>query len=125
MREFVSIAEVDDLLGEGWAPQEQKSRAVLMANVWLENVGLPNDLDPMPQQWKQAGAEIAKEAAGGKLYAASETGVLRKAVDADGVSVSKTFSHSAKNYTAGESFALALLKPWLPKNGSIIMLKRT
>lgn len=125
MREFVSIAEVDDLLSGDWAPQEQKARAVLMANVWLENVGLPNDLDPMPQQWKQAGAEIAREAAGGKLYAAEETGVLSKAVDADGVSVSKTFSASAKSYTAGESFALALLKPWLPKNGSVMMLKRT
>lgn len=125
MREFVSIAEVDDLLGSDWAPQEQKTRAVLMANVWLENAGLPADIEPMPQQWKQAGAEVAKEAAGGKLYGAEEKGVLSKAIDADGVSVSKTFSHSAKNYTAGESFALALLKPWLPKNGSIMMLKRT
>lgn len=123
MRTFVSVADVDGLLGEAWSAAEAKDRAVLMANVWLGNQGLP-ELDPVPDTWKQAGAEIAKEAATGKLYAAIETGVLSKAVDADGVSVSKTFSATAKNLSAGEVFALALIKPWLSKRSGVMMLKR-
>ena len=59
MRTFVSVAEVDGLLGEVWSAPEVKDRAVLMANVWLGNQGLP-ELDPIPDAWKQAGAEIAK-----------------------------------------------------------------
>ncbi|MEZ2742669.1 hypothetical protein ACBP93_08560 [Paenalcaligenes hominis] len=123
MRTFVSVAEVDDLLDEAWSAPEAKHRAVLMANVWLENQSLP-EIDPIPDAWKQAGAEIAKEAAAGKLYAATETGVLSKAVDADGVSVSKTFSTTAQNLSAGEVFALALIKPWLAKRSGVMMLKR-
>lgn len=123
MRTFVSVAEVDSLLGESWAATDAKKRAVLMANVWLENQGLPK-IEPIPDAWKQAGAEIAKEAAAGKLYTATETGVLSKAVDADGVSVSKTFSATAKNLSAGEAFALALIKPWLVKRSGVMMLKR-
>lgn len=123
MRTFVSVTEVDALLGEAWAAPESKDRAVLMANVWLENQGLP-EIEPIPDAWKQAGAEIAKEAAAGKLYAATETGVLSKAVDAGGVSVSKTFSATAQNLSAGESFALALIKPWLTKRSGVMMLKR-
>lgn len=123
MRTFVSVAEVDGLLGEAWATADVKDRAVLMVNVWLENQGLP-EIDPIPDAWKQAGAEIAKEAAAGKLYAATETGVLSKAVDADGVSVSKTFSATAQNLSAGEVFALALIKPWLVKRSGVMMLKR-
>lgn len=123
MRTFVSAAEVDGLLGEAWAAADVKDRAVLMANVWLGNQGLP-ELDPIPDAWKQAGAEIAKEAAAGKLYATTETGVLSKAVDADGVSVSKTFSATAQNLSAGEVFALALIRPWLTKRSGVMMLKR-
>ena len=85
--------------------------------------GLP-EIEPIPDAWKQAGAEIAKEAAAGKLYTATEAGVLSKAVDADGVSVSKTFSATAKNLSAGEVFALALIKPWLTKRSGVMMLKR-
>lgn len=123
MRTFVSVGDVDALLGEAWAAPEVKDRVVLMANVWLENQGLP-EVEPVPDVWKQAGAEIAKEAAAGKLYKATETGVLSKAVDADGVSVSKTFSTAAQSLSAGESFALALIKPWLTKRSGVMMLKR-
>ncbi|AQS50548.1 hypothetical protein PAEH1_01470 [Paenalcaligenes hominis] len=123
MRTFVSVVDVDMLLGESWATTEAKDRAVLMANVWLGNKGLP-EIEPIPNAWKQAGAEIAKEAAAGKLYAATETGVLSKAVDADGVSVSKTYSATAQNLSAGEAFALALIKPWLTKRSGVMMLKR-
>ncbi|MFD2641852.1 hypothetical protein [Pseudomonas japonica] len=112
MTAYISIEQVDDLLGGGWASQDQKSRSVLMANTWLTNLKLP-EFDSVPANVVQAGAEVAKEAAAGNLYQAKETGVLSKSVGADGVSTSKTYSATSRAISAGESFALALLAPYL------------
>lgn len=122
MKTYITSSDVDTELGSDWAETEQKARAVMMANVWLTNQSLP-DLDPIPSEWVTAGAEIAREAAAGKIFGAKETGVLSKSVSAGDVSSAKTFSTNAKVYTAGESLALAILKPWLP-SGSVIRLLR-
>lgn len=113
---YITVEQVDALLGPTWAPDDQKARAVLMANTWLTNLGLP-EFDPVPDDVIQAGAEIAREAAAGNIYGAKETGVLSKAVDADGVSSSKTYSESSRTISAGESFALALLAHYLNSSG--------
>lgn len=113
---YITVEQVDTLLGAGWAPADQKARAVLMANTWLTNLGLP-EFDPVPDDVIQAGAEIAREAAAGNIYGSKETGVLSKSVDADGVSSSKTYSESSRTISAGESFALALLAPYLNNSG--------
>ncbi|QZP24140.1 hypothetical protein [Pseudomonas mosselii] len=109
---YITVEQVDALLGPTWAPDDQKARAVLMANTWLTNQGLP-EFDTVPADVVQAGAEVAVEAAAGNLYQAKETGVLSKSVDADGVSSSKTYSATSKVISAGESFALALLARYL------------
>ena len=109
---YISVEQVDALQGVDWAPEEKKPRAVLMANTWLTNLSLP-EFDPIPEDVVQAGAEIAKEAAAGKIYGSKETGVLSKSVNADGVSSSKTYSESSRTISAGESFALALLAHYL------------
>lgn len=109
---YITVEQVDALLGPTWAPDDQKARAVLMANTWLTNLGLP-EFDPVPDDVIQAGAEIAREAAAGNIYGSKETGVLSKSVDADGVSSSKTYSATSKAISAGESFALALLARYL------------
>ncbi|MEZ6889480.1 hypothetical protein ABL991_31135 [Pseudomonas aeruginosa] len=113
---YITVEQVDALLGPTWAPDDQKARAVLMANTWLTNLGLP-EFDPVPDDVIQAGAEIAREAAAGKIYGSKETGVLSKSVDADGVSSSKTYAESSHAISAGESFALALLAPYLNNSG--------
>ncbi len=51
--EYVTVPEVDELMGQSWAAEEKKVRAVLLANAWMGGQRLPS-LDPMPQQWKQA-----------------------------------------------------------------------
>lgn len=112
---YITVEQVDALLGPTWAPDDQKARAVLMANTWLTNLGLP-EFDPVPDDVIQAGAEIAREAAAGNIYGSKETGVLSKSVNADGVSSSKTYAESSRSISAGESFALALLAHYL--NGS-------
>ncbi|CRI56401.1 hypothetical protein [Pseudomonas sp. CCOS 191] len=109
---YITVEQVDALLGPAWAPDDQKARAVLMANTWLTNLGLP-EFDQVPDDVIQAGAEIAREAAAGNIYGSKETGVLSKSVDADGVSSSKTYSATSKAISAGESFALALLARYL------------
>lgn len=113
---YVTVEQVDALLGPTWAPDDQKARAVLMANTWLSNLGLP-EFDPVPDDVIQAGAEIAREAAAGNIYGSKETGVLSKSVNADGVSSSKTYSESSRTISAGESFALALLAHYLNSSG--------
>lgn len=113
---YITVEQVDALLGAGWAPTDQKARAVLMANTWLTNLGLP-EFDLVPDDVIQAGAEIAREAAAGKIYGSKETGVLSKSVNADGVSSSKTYSESSRTISAGESFALALLAHYLNSSG--------
>ncbi|PLV12879.1 hypothetical protein [Pseudomonas guariconensis] len=113
---YITVEQVDNLLGPTWAPDDQKARAVLMANTWLTNLGLP-EFDPVPDDVIQAGAEIAREAAAGNIYGSKETGVLSKSVDADGVSSSKTYAESSRTISAGESFALALLAHYLNSSG--------
>ena len=112
MTTYITVAQVDALLGSTWAPEDQKARAVLMANTWLTNLGLPL-FDQIPDDVIQAGAEIAREAAAGNVYGSVETGVLSKSVDADGVSSSKSYSASSRKISSGESFAMALLSHYL------------
>lgn len=112
MTTYISVAQVDALLGSTWTTEDKKPRAVLMANTWLTNLGLPV-FDPVPDDVVQAGAEVAMEAAAGRIYGSKETGITEKSVSADGVSSSKSFSESSRTISAGESFALALLAHYL------------
>ncbi|HBQ89177.1 MAG TPA: hypothetical protein DD803_06915 [Alcaligenes faecalis] len=120
--EYVTVPEVDELMGQSWAAEDKKARAVLLANAWMGEQRLPS-LDPMPQQWKQAGAEVAVEAAADRLYRATEVGVTSKSVKADTVESSKTFAINYQQLTTGERIALALLKPWIGRGG-VVFLKR-
>ncbi|MCQ9618391.1 hypothetical protein L1889_18295 [Paenalcaligenes niemegkensis] len=120
---YITVADVDAILGANWAGNGEPARAVMMANTWLNQKIKRTVPVPTPDAVKQAGAEVAKDAAAGLIYRAKETGVTSKSVKADTVSSSKTFSASATTYTAGETFALALLKPWLG-GASVMMLKR-
>lgn len=113
MTEYITIAQVDGLLGADWAAEDKKARAVLMANTWLTGKRLPA-FDPVPDAVIQAGAEVAREAAAGKLYGSYEAGVVSKSVNADGVSSSKTYAAAGgRSVSAGEAFANALLAPYL------------
>lgn len=122
MTEYITIAQVDELLGADWAAEDKKARAVLMANTWLNAKPLPA-FSEVPSAVVRAGAEIAREAAAGALYGATETGVTSKSVTAGDVSSSKSYSSNSRKLTAGEVFAEALLRPYLG-NASQIRLVR-
>jgi hypothetical protein len=114
MTEYITIAQVDGLLGSGWTTEDKKARAVLMANAWLTE-RLTVGFSDVPDAVVQAGAEIAQLAASGGLYGAQEREVVSTSVTAGPVQSSKTFREGSKALSAAESFALALIKPWSNK----------
>ncbi|MBP5958532.1 hypothetical protein ICA16_22930 [Pseudomonas anatoliensis] len=124
MTDFITVADVDALLGPGWAGTGDPVLAVTMANAWLTAKIKRVVPDPVPTEIKTAGAQVAKEASTGKLYTATQKEVQSKTVSAQpGTSVSKTYVAGSTDQSAGVNFALALLEPWIKRSG-VMMLKR-
>lgn len=118
MATYITVADVDVILGASWAPDDKKARAVLQANAYLTSLNLVGvDMDAIPEEVKQAGAELAVVASEGKLYQQQTEGSLEaKTVKAGSVTTSKTFaSIDTSKSTAlpdGVQFALGLLARW-------------
>lgn len=119
MATYITVADVDTILGADWTIPEKKARAAMQANAYLTSLNLSGvDMDAIPEEVKQAGAELSKCAADGALYQQQSSGSLEaKTVKAGSVTTSKTFgtidSSSTKAQAEGIQFALALLNPWL------------
>jgi hypothetical protein len=115
---FITVSEVDALLGDEWTDSSKKAKSVLMANVWLSSLNLRGCDDNIPDDVKQAGAYAALAAANGGLYQQkTNSGVTTsESVEADGVSVSETYAELATNSTAlfdpDLQLAMAMLKPY-------------
>lgn len=118
MTTYITVADVDEILGPDWTTTDKKQMAVLQANAYLTALNLSGITDPVPDDVKQAGALLAKAAAEGVLYKQqTESGSLTsKTVDADGVKVSKTYASGQSSTTsllpADVQLALALIQPW-------------
>lgn len=118
MTTYITVADVDEILGPDWTTTDKKQMAVLQANAYLTALNLSGANDPVPDDVKQAGALLAKAATEGLLYKQhTEAGSLTsKTVDADGVKVSKTYASGQISTTsllpADVQLALALLQPW-------------
>jgi hypothetical protein len=124
MTDFITVADVDAQLGHDWAGTGDPVLAVTMANAWLTAKIKRVVPDPVPTEIKTAGAQVAKEAAAGKLYTSTQKEVQSKTVSAQsGTSVSKTYVAGSTDQSAGVHFALALLEPWIKRSG-VMMLKR-
>lgn len=119
MTTYITVADVDGLLGDGWADADKKVKAVLMANAWMTSLNL-QDIDPdnIPDDVRQAGAYAASVAAAGNLYQQKTSSgvVTSESVTADGVSVSESYAElsteSASLLDPDLQLALALLGPW-------------
>lgn len=118
MATYITVADVDAILGTNWAPDDKKARAVLQANAYLTSLNLVGvDMTAIPDEVKQAGAELAVVASQGKLYQQQTEGSLEaKTVKAGSVSTSRTFasidSSKSTSLPDGVQFALGLLQPW-------------
>lgn len=124
MATYITVADVDAILGATWTTEDKKARAVMQANAYLTSLKLVGiDMDAIPEDVKLAGAELAQTAALGKLYQQTTEGALEaKTVKAGSVTTSKTFaSFDSSKTTAlpdGVQLALALLNPWMASSFS-------
>ncbi|QPI62434.1 hypothetical protein [Vreelandella venusta] len=116
--QYVTVADVDEKLGEAWAPEADKARFVAMANAYLSalHIQLP---DPVPDEIKLAGAELAAAAADSSLYVTQTQGVMtQKRVKAGTVESEKRYADVSatfgKNAALPErvQFALALIEQY-------------
>ncbi|MNH09147.1 hypothetical protein D3C79_685910 [compost metagenome] len=124
MTDFITVADVDQALGQGWAGDGDAVLAVSMANAWLTAKIKRPVPDPVPNAIVTAGAQVAKLAAAGKLYKDTQREVQSKTVSAQaGTSTSKTYVAGSVDRSAGENFALDLIAPWTRRSGTV-MLKR-
>ncbi|MFJ2446818.1 protein singed [Pseudomonas sp. NPDC087626] len=118
MATYITVADVDAILGSDWTTEDKKARSVMQANAYLTSLNLVGvDMDAVPDEVKQAGAELAKVASEGKLYQQKTEGSLEaKTVKAGSVTTSKTFASLDSSKIIAQpgdvQFALALLSPW-------------
>ncbi|MNG15865.1 hypothetical protein D3C84_997210 [compost metagenome] len=119
MANYITVADVDVILGPAWTTEDKKARAVMQANAYMTSLNLIGiDMNAIPEEVKQAGAELAKTAADGKLYQQKTEGSLEaKTVKAGSVTTSKTFASLDSSKLIAQpgdvQFALALLDPWI------------
>jgi len=124
MTDFVTEADVAQLLGQDWAGTGDAVLAVAMANAWLTAKIKRAVPEVVPNAIKSAGAQVAKLASAGKLYKDTDREVLSKTVSAtSGTSVSKTYVAGSTDRSTSENFALDLIAPWTRRPGTV-MLKR-
>ncbi|AOX08653.1 hypothetical protein [Pseudomonas putida] len=124
MTDFITVADVDQRLGQGWASGGDAVLAVAMSNAWLTAKIKRVVPDPVPDAIVSAGAQVAKLAAAGQLYKDTQREVQSKTVSAQsGTSVSKTYVAGSVDRSTGENFALDLIAPWTRRSGTV-MLKR-
>lgn len=123
MTEYITVAQVDQLLGTGWEGSGDKSLAVEQANAYLNTLAF-KAWEAQPDSVTRAGAELAKEAAAGRLYEDSEGALKRKRVKADTVESEKEYQDGAQARSGALQFIDALLSPWLIKRTATAILAR-
>ena len=118
MTTYITVADVDEILGTSWAGEAAKPKAVLQANAYLTALNLQGITGATPDDVKQAGAYIASVAAAGNLYKQkTDSGlVTSKSVKAGSAQVTKSFasldSTSSSLLDPDLQLALAMLQPW-------------
>lgn len=118
---FVTIEDVDTIIGDTWTTQDKKAMATNQANVWLSAKKFCKGLDPIDDAIKQAGAYLAKMSSTGGLYVAREEGLVSESsVKADIVSVIEKYVVGQEQGISSDMlFVNDLLKPFLCSGISI------
>ncbi len=123
MIEYVTVSDVDTLLGPDWAGSGDKDLAVYQANAYLNTLRFKS-WETQPETVTRAGAELAKEAAAGRLYADSDGIVVKSRVKADVVEVDETYAEGSRPISGAMRYVEDLLKPWIRPTSSVQILKR-
>lgn len=120
MREYTTVAKVDELLGAGWQGDADPDLAVLKANLWVDSkvTGVP---EITPANVELAGAHIARDAAKGLVLGSVDRETLEETVSAQsGTFVTEKFSKGSRSISEGENLALALLAPWMAAKNKLV-----
>lgn len=120
MTTYITVADVNEILGSNWVEDSKKGKAVLQANAYMTSLNLQKVPDnPLPDDLTQAGAYIASVAAAGNLYRQkTDSGlVTSRSVKAGSTQVTKAYaeldSSSASLLDPDLQLALAMLRPWM------------
>jgi hypothetical protein len=119
---YITVEQVDSLLGSEWADPAAKPMAVAQANDWLTARNIPPDADD--DRITRAGAYLAKMAAAGTLYADTRGDVKRKRVKADSVESETEYADGSRAVLGDQKYIEDLLRPWLRPFGSVRILSR-
>lgn len=123
MTEYITVADVDQILGTGWEGSGDKALAVEQANAYLNTLTF-KAWETQPESVTRAGAELAKEAAAGKLFVDTLGGIKRKRVKAEGVESEREYQDGATARSGALQFVDALLSPWVVKRSATTILVR-
>lgn len=120
MREYITVAKVDALLGAGWQGDYDPDLAVLKANLWIDR-RVADVPEPTPVNVELAAAHIARDAAKGLVLGSVDRETLEETVSAQsGTFVTEKFSKGSRSISEGESLALALLAPWMAAKNKLV-----
>ena len=123
MTQYITVDDVDLVLGDAWADETAKPMAVAQSNDWLTARNMPVDVDD--ERIVRAGAYLAKMAAAGTLYASTKGDIKRKAVEADGVKSETEYADGSKAVVGDMLYVKDLLSSYLTPFGSgVRILKR-
>ena len=119
---FITITDVDTILGSTWTTEDKKALAVNQANVWLSTKSFCSGLTPtVDNAIKQAGANLALLSSKNLLYVSRTDGVVtEKSIKADTVAVTKKYAEGSETGKSAEMmFIDDLLRPFLCKGGAV------
>jgi len=114
---MITVAIVDAQLGAGWQGTADPDLAVRQANAWLVSRGITEITDDNRADVEYAGAQLAKLAAEGTLYADREARLKRKRVKADTVESEKEYQDGSVPQNGALLFIMDVLRPHLPSGG--------
>ena len=117
---YITIEDVDKLLGADWTAQDKKAMSVVQANAWLNarKICLHNDI--VPDAILLAGANLAKLSSENKLYQTLDGVVKREKVKADTVEVETEYKDGSESIVSGDiQFINDLIAPYLCRGFSL------
>ena len=105
---FVTVDDVNEMLGSDFAPGGDKARLILLANTWMKKHA-GKALKPVPDELKIAACEIVKGILAKVIYNGKSQALKREKVKADGVESEEEYQEGSESLSSYEQIALDLI----------------
>lgn len=105
---FITVDDANRILGSDFAPEGDKARLILLANIWMKNeIGfVPDPIDTLLQD---AACEIVKGIKTGVIYSGVSRQTTSERVKADSVEVEESFVEGSREISEFEQIAKAFI----------------